>query len=94
MMTKKDYELIAAVFAKFTGEAGDVVERDAMAYDLADALAADNPRFSREIFLVAAGVWSKCEKCRKRATLFTGSGGSYCDVKHAPAWVRKARAAA
>ena len=58
-MTRKDYQLIAAVLNKFTSEQGDVVERDAMGYDLADALAADNPRFDRGRFLVAAGVWDE-----------------------------------
>lgn len=58
-MTRKDYNLIAAVLNKFTGDQGDVIDRDAMAYDLADALAADNPRFDRHRFLVAAGVWDK-----------------------------------
>lgn len=56
-MTRKDYVMIAEVLAKFTAEGGVVVERDAMAYDLADALGADNPRFDRRRFLVAAGVW-------------------------------------
>jgi hypothetical protein len=56
-MTRKDFELIAAVLNKFTAEDGVVVERDAMAYDLADALGADNPRFDRRRFLIAAGVW-------------------------------------
>jgi hypothetical protein len=58
-MTRKDYQLIASVLNKFTGEQGDVVERDAMAYDLADALAQDNPRFDRLRFLVAAGVYEQ-----------------------------------
>lgn len=61
-MTRKDYQLIASVLNKFTGEQGDVVERDAMAYDLADALAQDNPRFDRRRFLVACGVWEEESK--------------------------------
>jgi hypothetical protein len=56
-MTRKDYVILADVLAKFTAEGGVVVERDAIAYDLADALALDNPRFDRSRFLVAAGVW-------------------------------------
>jgi hypothetical protein len=92
-MTRKDYELIAAVLAKFEAEGGVTVERDAMAYDLADALGADNPRFSREVFLVAAGVYEKCHKCRNRAKLFTSQVNA-CSDKHLPAWARKVRAAA
>ena len=61
-MTRKDYQLIAQVLNQFTGEQGDVVERDAMAYDLADALAQDNPRFDRRRFLVASGVWEEESK--------------------------------
>lgn len=91
-MTRKDYELIAQVLANFEAEGGVTVERDAMAYDLADALAADNPRFNRETFLVAAGVWTKCDKCRRRATLFT-SRANACRDEHLPAWARKVRAA-
>lgn len=56
-MTRKDYVLIANVLNKFTSEAGDVVERDAMAYDLADAFASENPRFDRLRFLVACGTY-------------------------------------
>lgn len=89
-MHRKDYELIAQVLANFTAEGGVTIERDAIAYDLADALAADNPRFSREVFLVAAGVWTKCDKCRNRATLFT-SRVNACSDKHLPAWARKVR---
>lgn len=96
-MHRKDYELIASVLAKYIDEdnntSNDIAERNAIAYDLADALAADNPRFSREVFLVAAGVWTKCDKCRNRATLFT-SRANACSDKHLPAWARKVRAAA
>lgn len=70
-MTRKDYVLIASVLNKFTAEGGITVERDAMAYDLADALATDNPRFNRETFLVAAGVWASCDYCKARATSFS-----------------------
>jgi copper oxidase (laccase) domain-containing protein len=72
-MTRKDYVILADVLAKFTAEGGVVVERDAMAYDLADALGADNPRFDRERFLVAAGVWEKCNYCTARASSFSSS---------------------
>jgi hypothetical protein len=57
-MTRKDYVLIAEVLSKFTAEGGVAIERDAMAYDLADALAQDNPRFNRKRFLIASGVWN------------------------------------
>ena len=73
MMTRKDYVILADVLAKFTAEGGVVVERDAMAYDLADALALDNPRFDRERFLVASGVWQKCDYCTARASAFSTS---------------------
>jgi hypothetical protein len=58
-MTRKDYIIIASVLKNFQSDGGDVIERDAMAYDLADALAADNPRFDRLRFLVAAGVYEQ-----------------------------------
>jgi hypothetical protein len=72
-MTRKDYVLIAQTLAQFTGDSGDVIDRDAMAYDLADALAQDNPRFDRERFLVASGVWEKCDYCTARASAFSTS---------------------
>jgi hypothetical protein len=72
-MTRKDYQLIASVLNKFTSEGGDTIERDALAYDLADALGADNPRFDRDRFLVAAGVYEKCDYCQDRATSFSSS---------------------
>ena len=72
-MTRKDYQLIADVLAKFTAEGGVTIERDAMAYDLADALAKDNPRFDRERFLVASGVWQKCICCNDRAVSFASN---------------------
>lgn len=61
-MTRKDYQLIADVLAKFTAEGGVTIERDAMAYDLADAFALDNPRFDRARFLIASGVWNETMK--------------------------------
>lgn len=57
-MTRKDYELIAEVLANFTGDTGDVVDRDLLAYELSKALEAANPRFNRNKFLIAAGVYS------------------------------------
>lgn len=76
-MTRKDYVLIASVLNQFTAEGGIVVERDAMAYDFAHALALENPRFDRERFLVAAGVWEQCDCCKNRATTF-GTGKKWC----------------
>lgn len=87
-MTRKDYELIARVLSNFVGDGGDVIDRDALAYDLADALGADSPRFDRERFLIAAGVFSKCDKCAKRARFFT-SRAAYCSLPHAPAWAKR-----
>jgi hypothetical protein len=56
-MTRKDYELIAGVFANF----GKMVELEEtigadIARNLADALEGTNPRFNRELFLKACGV--------------------------------------
>lgn len=70
-MTRKDYQLIAAVLKNFTGDQGDVIDRDGMALELAKALGADNPRFDREKFLVAAGYFAKCNYCDGRATSFS-----------------------
>lgn len=56
-MTRKDYVLIAEVlknFPTYTEQPTD--DRDAMAYDFADRLALENPRFDRTRFLIAAGV--------------------------------------
>ena len=55
-MTRKDYVLIAQTLAQFTGDSGDVIDRDKMAYALAKALELDNPRFDFDRFLVACGV--------------------------------------
>lgn len=58
-MTKKDYELIARVFTRHCKVSHvDAKAREAMdmAYDMADALAQDNPRFNRNKFLKACGV--------------------------------------
>jgi hypothetical protein len=56
-MTRKDYQLIAEVFANF----GKIIILEEtigvdIARDLADALQADNPRFDRARFLAACGV--------------------------------------
>jgi hypothetical protein len=72
-MTRKDYQLIAAVLKSYATEGIPVDDRDAIAYDLADALAKDNPRFDRERFLVAAGVYEKCDSCESRASSFSTS---------------------
>ena len=57
-MTRKDYQLIAEVFANF----GKMVELEEtigaeIARVLADALQGDNPRFDRERFLIACGLF-------------------------------------
>ena len=54
-MTRKDYELIAKVLRDFVGDGGDVIDRDKIAYELANALSQDNPRFDRKRFLIASG---------------------------------------
>jgi hypothetical protein len=56
-MTRKDYQLIADVFANF----GKIIILEEtigadIARNLADALQADNPRFDRARFLAACGV--------------------------------------
>ena len=56
-MTRKDYVIIAGVFAHF----GQMVELEEtigadLARNLADALQADNPCFNRARFLDACGV--------------------------------------
>ena len=72
-MTRKDYQLIASVLKNYATEGIPVDDRDAIAYDLADALAADNPRFDRDRFLIAAGVYEKCDSCESRASSFSTS---------------------
>jgi hypothetical protein len=56
-MTRKDYQLIAEVFANL-GQIIDIKETVAvdLARNLADALETDNPRFDRARFLEACGV--------------------------------------
>lgn len=64
-MTRKDYELIAAVLADYAPKGLGFInsEREAqigqwldMVDDMADALAKDNPRFDKDRFLRACGV--------------------------------------
>ncbi|MCE5292966.1 MAG: hypothetical protein LLG14_27535 [Nocardiaceae bacterium] len=69
-MTKKDFELIAAVFANLLrepihpdcddpeAEQGAIDGIRTAAVNLADALATTNPRFDRARFLQACGVAS------------------------------------
>ncbi len=90
-MTRKDYELLARVIANAWYSSRDY--KESIASDLADKLEADNPRFNRERFLIAAGVYEKCEKCAKRARFFT-SGTAYCSLPHAPAWAKRVAAQA
>ena len=56
-MTRKDYVMIAEVFANFANvcDLEETIGAD-IARNLADALQADNPRFDRHRFLVACGV--------------------------------------
>ena len=56
-MTRKDYVIIAEVFAQFGNICNleETIGAD-IARNLADALEADNPRFNRARFLVACGV--------------------------------------
>lgn len=56
-MTRKDYVMIAEVFAHF----GQMIELEEtigadLAYKFADRFEEDNPRFDRHRFLVACGV--------------------------------------
>ncbi len=57
-MTRKDYVLIAKVFADIVDDfgQGEAVQPSLIAEELADALAKDNPQFDRERFLTACGV--------------------------------------
>ena len=50
-MTRKDYLLIAQVLARYSNERGEYTDRDAIARALADAFAAENPRFNVTKFL-------------------------------------------
>ena len=88
-MTRKDYQLIASVLKNYATEGIPVDDRDAIAYDLADALGADNPRFDRDRFLVASGVYTSCSACDNRMRYVTGQG-EWCEA-HLPAWAKKAK---
>ena len=93
-MTRKDYQLIASVLANFIGDTGDVIDRDGVAFALATALAEDNPRFDRNKFLVAAGVYSAkaftpCTTCGEAMRYVTGQG-EWCEA-HLPAGATKAK---
>ena len=56
-MTRKDYELIAGVFAGFAQitDINETIGAD-IAESLADEFEAENPRFNRARFLKACGV--------------------------------------
>ena len=91
-MTRKDYQLIASVLANFATEGTPTDDRDAIAYGLADALAQDNPRFDREKFLIAAGVYqakafTPCTTCGAPMRYVTGQG-EWCEA-HLPEWAKK-----
>jgi hypothetical protein len=58
-MTRKDYQLIATVLKNFGTEGRPVDDRDEIAMELAKALSADNPRFDRDKFLIAAGYYQE-----------------------------------
>ena len=72
-MTRKDYELIASVLADlnadFNNGGDDTISLQLVATELAETLAAENPRFDRERFLIAAGVWAKCDNCGEEFTV-------------------------
>ena len=51
MMSRKDYQLIAQALREASSP-------DDTAHAIADALQADNPRFDRARFLIAAGHFS------------------------------------
>jgi hypothetical protein len=56
-MTRKDYELIAAIIAAMPRFAASLrTQHESTARQFADKLASDNPRFDRERFLTACGV--------------------------------------
>jgi hypothetical protein len=56
-MTRKDYELIAGVFASFSNicELSETIGAD-IAQRLAEELESDNPRFNSSRFLAACGL--------------------------------------
>jgi hypothetical protein len=55
-MTRKDFELIAAVLKNRRALAGDAGAFDTLARDFAEALAATNKQFNRDRFLRACGA--------------------------------------
>lgn len=64
-MTKKDYESIAAIFARIdcnpetdtdSFDDGHTTAMRCMAYELCTVFQRDNPRFDRERFLKACGI--------------------------------------
>lgn len=57
-MTRKDFFIIARVLAKYSSN-GVTIERDEIAYKLAEDMAIAYPRFDRRKFLVACGVYKK-----------------------------------
>jgi tRNA(Ile2) C34 agmatinyltransferase TiaS len=67
-MTKKDYELIADVFAnhkKRYGNRTDAVVNEVI-MDMTEALKDENSKFSSYRFITACGVTSpKCPKCSR-----------------------------
>lgn len=57
-MTRKDFAIIARVLNKYSSN-GVTIERDEIAYKLAEDMALAYPRFDRRKFLVACGVYKK-----------------------------------
>lgn len=70
-MTRKDYVLIATTIAQafYLSES----QKETLAKDFADQLSLENPRFIRERFLVASGVFKKCDYCQNQATTFASN---------------------
>ena len=58
-MTRKDFFIIARVLKEYSAEGGVTIERDEIAYKLANDMALAYPRFDRRKFLVACGVYDK-----------------------------------
>jgi hypothetical protein len=56
-MTRKDYELISATIAHAFYL--NPSQKETLAKDFADELSFTNPRFDRNRFLVACGIWDK-----------------------------------
>jgi hypothetical protein len=93
-MTRKDYVMIAEVL-----RAGINYERDfnkseesakaiqSVAEFMAGVLAQDNPRFDRDRFLVASGIYKPCDVCGSKMRYATGQG-EWCEA-HLPEWAKK-----